>query len=112
MRVPSVDHRGVPPPLSRLHVGPGERHALGLAVDPHRDPAGSERFGRLDGGSEPAVEVGGSGEAHNPDLGADWEHRGEHAEEAMGEEVPGRLESLVAGEREQSSQKQKQKQLN
>ena len=51
-------------------VGPGERHALGLAVDPHRDPADGERPSRGDDGPEPAVEVGCGGEARDPDPGA------------------------------------------
>ena len=60
----------MPPALNMLHVDERERHALGLAVDPHRDPAGTERFGRLDGGPEPAVEVSGGGEAGDLDPGA------------------------------------------
>ena len=89
-----MDHRlGAREALSTSQVDPGERHALGLAVDPHRDPAGSERLGRLDGGPEPAVEVGSGGEARNPDTGAGWVHCGE-----LAEAVPGRLEALVVGE--------------
>ena len=79
-----------------MHVGPGERHALSLAVDPHRDLAGGERLGRLDGGPEPAVEVGSGGEARNPDTGAGRVFRGE-----MTEGVPGRLAALVGGELEE-----------
>ena len=69
---------------NELHVGPGERHALGLAVCPHRDPAGGERPGRHDGGPEPAVEVGGGGEARDPDPGAGRALRGEPTEGVLG----------------------------
>ena len=84
----SVDHRGLLQAAlaSRLHVGPGERHVLGLAVDPHSDPAGSWRRGQRDGGPEPPVEVGGRGEARDPDLGAGGATRG-----ALTEHVPGQL---------------------
>jgi len=55
-----------------LQVDPGERHALGLAVDPHPTRPAAERLGRLDGGVEPAVKVGSGGEARetDPDAGA------------------------------------------
>ena len=76
-----------------LHVGHGERHALGLAVDPHRDPAGGERPGWVDDSPEPAVEMSGGSEARDPDPGAGSVHRGE-----LAEGVPGRLEALVGGE--------------
>ena len=86
-------------PTQRSDIGPGDRRALGLAVDPHRDLAGGERHGRLDGGPEPAVEVSSGGdEAHDPDPGTSGAQRGE-----LSEEVTGRLASLVGGEREEPS---------
>ena len=59
-----------------LCSGPGDARALGLAIDPHRDPAG--------------------GEAHDQDPGASEARCGE-----MAEGIPGRLEALVIGELEE-----------
>ena len=51
-------------------VGPGQPLVLGLTIDSHRDPTGSNRLGRLDRGPESAVEVGSGDEARDPDPDA------------------------------------------
>ena len=51
-------------------VGPGQPLVLGLTIDSHRAPTGSNRLGRLDRGPESAVEVGSGDEARDPDPDA------------------------------------------
>ena len=71
IRVKITVHILPAPSDERGDISLGEqRRDLGLAVDPHRDPAGGERRGRLDDGTEPAVEVGGGSEARDPDPDA------------------------------------------